>query len=65
VLAGGIAKAMTIDTKIIAPEGNLGRAGLLVINPPFGFAAVMEQAARLLAPRLEGAITQAWLVGAE
>ena len=65
VLAGGIAKAMTIDTRITAPEGKLGRAGLLVINPPFGFAAVMEQAARLLAPRLEGAITQAWLVGAE
>jgi len=65
VLAGGIAKAMTIDTAISAPEGKLARAGLLVINPPFGFAAVMEQAARLLAPRLEATITQAWLVGAE
>jgi 23S rRNA (adenine2030-N6)-methyltransferase len=65
VLAGGIAKAMLIDTKVNAPEGKLGRAGLLVINPPFGFAAVMEEAARLLAPRLEGAITQAWLVGTE
>ena len=64
-LAGGIAKAMTIDTKIGAQEGKLARAGLLVINPPFGFAAVMEQAARLLAPRLQVTITQAWLVGAE
>ncbi len=65
VLAGGIAKAMTVDTRISAPQGKLGRAGLLVINPPFGFAAVMAQSARLLAPRLEGEISQAWLVGAE
>jgi 23S rRNA (adenine2030-N6)-methyltransferase len=65
VLAGGIAKAMTIETKVRAPEGRLARAGLLVINPPYGFAAVMKQAARLLAPRLEGDITQAWLAGAE
>lgn len=65
VLAGGAAKAMTIDTRISAPEGKLARAGLLVINPPFGFAGVMEQAGRLLAPRLEGEISSAWLVGAE
>jgi len=65
VLAGGIAKAMTIDTRISAPEGKLARAGLLVINPPFGFAAAMDHAARLLAPRLDATITQAWLAGAE
>ena len=65
VLAGGIAKAMTVDARISAPEGKLARAGLLVINPPFGFARAMEHAARLLAPRLEGEITSSWLVGAE
>ena len=65
VLAGGIVKAMTIDIKIGAPEGKLARAGLLVINPPFGFASIMEQAGRLLAPRLESEITLSWLVGAE
>ena len=65
VLAGGAAKAMTIDAQVRAPEGKLNQAGLLVINPPYGFAAVMEQAAQLLGPRLEGAVTQAWLVGAE
>jgi len=65
VLAGGIAKAMGVDTRISALEAKLARAGLLVINPPFGFAAVMAQAARLLAPRLEGEITQAWLAGAQ
>jgi 23S rRNA (adenine2030-N6)-methyltransferase len=65
VLAGGIVKAMTIDTKINAPDGKLDRAGLLVINPPFGFAAAMEEASGILAPRLQAAITQAWLVGAE
>ena len=63
--AGGIAKAMTIDTKISAPEGKLARAGLLVINPPYGFAAAMEQTARLVAPRLGGAITVSWLAGSE
>lgn len=65
VLAGGAAKAMTIDIRISAPDGKLARAGLLVINPPFGFASVMEQAGRLLAPRLKGEITLAWLAGAE
>ena len=65
VLASGVAKALTIETRISAPEGKLGCAGLLVINPPYGFASVMEESARLLAPRLEGEVTQAWLAGSE
>ena len=65
VLAGGIAKALAVETRISAPEGKLARASLLVINPPFGFATVMEQSARLLAPRLDAVIAQAWLAGAE
>jgi 23S rRNA (adenine2030-N6)-methyltransferase len=65
VLAGGIAKAMTIDAKVPAPEGKLSRAGLLVINPSYGFDAEMRAAARLLAPRLGGEIAPAWVAGGE
>jgi 23S rRNA (adenine2030-N6)-methyltransferase len=65
VLAGGIAKAMTIEIKVAAAEGKLSRAGLLVINPPYGFAAEMQAAARLLAPRLGGEIAFAWVAGSE
>jgi 23S rRNA (adenine2030-N6)-methyltransferase len=65
VLAGGVAKAMVIDTKVSAPEGKLNRAGLLVINPPYGFETEMRAAARLLAPLLAGEISLAWVEGAE
>jgi 23S rRNA (adenine2030-N6)-methyltransferase len=65
VLAGGAAKAMVIDTKVSAPEGKLNRAGLLVINPPYGFEASMREATRLVAPRLGGEITLTWVAGAE
>ena len=65
VLAGGMAKAMVIDASISAPEGKLDRAGLLVINPPFGFDAAIKACAALVAPRLEASITTAWVAGAE
>jgi 23S rRNA (adenine2030-N6)-methyltransferase len=65
VLSGGIAKAMTIEIKVPAPEGKLNRAGLLVINPPYGFEAEMREVARLLAPRLDGEIVAAWVAGSE
>jgi len=65
VLAGGIEKALVIDTKVPAPEGKLGRAGLLVVNPPYGFDAAMREAGRLLAPLLGGEITIGWWAGAE
>jgi len=65
VLAGGIDKALIIEVKVPAPEGKLGRAGLLVVNPPYGFDAAMREAGRLLAPLLNGEITTAWLAGAE
>ena len=64
-LAGGVAKALTIDTRVTAPEGKLDRAGLLVINPPYGFEAEMRAAAELLAPRLSGAIAVNWVAGSE
>ena len=65
VLAGGIDKALIIEVKVPAPEGKLGRAGLLVVNPPYGFDAAMREAGRLLAPLLGGEITIGWWAGAE
>jgi 23S rRNA (adenine2030-N6)-methyltransferase len=65
VLAGGIAKALTVEIKVTAPEGKLSKAGLLVINPPYGFETEMRAAAGLLAPRLEGKITPTWRAGSE
>ena len=65
VLAGGIAKAMTVDIRITAPEGKLDRAGLLVVNPPYGFEAQMQAAARSIGPRLAGEITFRWIAGSE
>ena len=64
VLAGGMEKVLEIQTAIPAAEGKLARAGLLVINPPYGFDTGMEQAASLIAPRLAAAISVKWLAGA-
>jgi 23S rRNA (adenine2030-N6)-methyltransferase len=63
VLAGGAAKALTIDVKIAAPEGKLDRAGLLVLNPPYGFDAAMAAAAAVIAPAMQAEIAIAWLAG--
>ena len=65
VLAGDIAKALVVDTRITAPEGKLGRAGLLVINPPYGFAAVMQDTAKVIATRLGTATAVQWITGSE
>ena len=52
-----------------APPERLSAAGLLVINPPFGFAGAMESALNALAPLLaqgEGAAARVeWLAGGE
>jgi 23S rRNA (adenine2030-N6)-methyltransferase len=65
VLAAGMAKAMVIDASVPALEGKLGRAGLLIINPPYGFEASMKASAALLAPRLEARIGTHWIAGSE
>ena len=57
VLAGGVTKALTVETRIAAPEGKLARSGLLVLNPPYGFEAAMTNAAALIAPRMDAVIT--------
>jgi len=64
VMVGGMEKMLEIQTAIPAPEGKLARAGLLVINPPYGFEAGMGQAASLIAPRLGADISVKWLAGA-
>jgi 23S rRNA (adenine2030-N6)-methyltransferase len=63
VLASGAAKALKIETAIAAAEGKLGRAGLLVLNPPFGFAALMEETLAVVAPRLLAQTRLDWLAG--
>ena len=65
VLASGIAKAVVVDTRVAAPDGKLNRAGLLVVNPPYGFDAALLAAAAVIAPPLGATITSRWLVGAE
>jgi 23S rRNA (adenine2030-N6)-methyltransferase len=54
VLAAGNARALNIEIGIEAGEGRLARAGLLVLNPPFGFDSGMEESLGLIAPCLPG-----------
>jgi 23S rRNA (adenine2030-N6)-methyltransferase len=63
VVAAGSARALTVEVKIAAPDGKLDRAGLLVLNPPYGFDAVMQAAAAVIAPPLQAAISVTWLTG--
>ncbi|HEX4273119.1 MAG TPA: 23S rRNA (adenine(2030)-N(6))-methyltransferase RlmJ [Rhizomicrobium sp.] len=63
VLAGGMTKAAVTDIAIAAPEGKLSRAGLLAINPPYGYDATMQASAALIAPRLEAVIATRWIAG--
>jgi 23S rRNA (adenine2030-N6)-methyltransferase len=48
----GIARALRIDIKVGPDDGRLSAAGLLVVNPPFGFEAEMGAAAGVMAPLL-------------
>ena len=54
VLTSGIASALNIEMAVDAAEGRLSRAGLLVLNPPFGFDSDMAEILGLIAPRLPG-----------
>jgi 23S rRNA (adenine2030-N6)-methyltransferase len=58
-------KALKIEAAIDAPEGKLARTGLLVLNPPFGFATEMEEALAKTAPRLKARTRLIWLAGEE
>jgi 23S rRNA (adenine2030-N6)-methyltransferase len=63
VLGGGVQKALTVDTQISAPEGKLDRAGLMVINPPYGFDAEMFAAGNIIAAPLRADIAVKWRAG--
>src|SRR6185312_14077764 len=63
VLAGGVRKALRIEIAIDAPEGRLGRSGLLVLNPPYGFEDEMEAALVMAAPKLGARTKLDWLAG--
>jgi 23S rRNA (adenine2030-N6)-methyltransferase len=65
VLAGGVTKALTVTIQIAAPDGKLGAAGILVINPPYGLAASLQQIADIIAPRLDAGLHVTWLAGSE
>lgn len=58
-------KALKIEAAIAAPEGKLARAGVLVLNPSFGFAAAMDGALAIAAPRLRARAQLTWLAGEE
>ncbi len=62
-LAAGAAKALKIEIAIDAPDGRLGRAGLLVLNPPFQFDAEMRVALAAVAPALQAKTRLDWLAG--
>jgi 23S rRNA (adenine2030-N6)-methyltransferase len=64
VLASGAAKAMKVDIAIAAPDGKLGRAGLLLLNPPYQFDSEMAAALDLVAPKLEAKTRLDWVAGA-
>ena len=58
VLTRGIDRILRVDTRLVGvTEGRLAAAGLLVVNPPFGFEEQMRSAAIVLAPLLGGDAT--------
>jgi len=64
ILAGGITKAVRVEIAITPDGEKLSRAGLLVINPPYGFDTAMYAIAAILSPRL-GQLTVTWMARAE
>jgi 23S rRNA (adenine2030-N6)-methyltransferase len=66
VLAAGPKKALRLDVSIGVPsDERLTSAGLLVINPPFGFQEEMRAALALALPLMGGKARFLWLAGDE
>ncbi len=64
VLTSGAGKVLNIEVTIDAPQGKLASAGLLVLNPPYGFDAAMHEILDRIAPRLPGGRARLeWLRG--
>jgi len=71
VLAAGVKKAVRIDLDIgaaaIGTKERLSGSGLIVVNPPFGFADEMREALGRVAPLLSDKARHEvrWIVGSE
>lgn len=63
ILAGGAKKALRIEIVLDAAEGKLARAGLLVLNPPYGFDADMGAALAPVAAKLGAQTRLDWMAG--
>lgn len=67
VLAAVPAKLLRLDIEAGAEGGRMGAAGLLIVNPPFGFQDEMQTALALLAPHLgrqkPARTSLSWLAG--
>lgn len=63
VLASGAKKALRIEITIDAAEGKLAQAGLLVLNPPYGFDSEMQGALAIVMQPLRARTKLDWLAG--
>jgi 23S rRNA (adenine2030-N6)-methyltransferase len=63
VAAAGVTKMLRLELSIPPQGEKLSRTGLLVINPPYGFAEAMDEALSLAAPRLDATVRREWVVG--
>jgi 23S rRNA (adenine2030-N6)-methyltransferase len=65
VLAAGVAQALKIEIAVAASENRLGRAGILLVNPPFQFDTEMQAVLAAIAPRLDAETHLEWLAGGD
>lgn len=65
VLAAGAKKVVRVTVELAADEGRLAASGLIIVNPPFGFAEEMTAALAVAAPLLSPAAKSEvrWLAG--
>lgn len=66
ILASGADKVLRLDIVLnTPPEGKLAAAGLVIVNPPYGFVGQMHEALAAVLPRLDAHIRCDWLAGSE
>lgn len=66
VLNAGADKVLRLDITLdVAVEDKLAAAGLVVVNPPYGFATQMQAAMEPALPRLGAKLQCRWLAGSE
>jgi 23S rRNA (adenine2030-N6)-methyltransferase len=65
IVAAGATRALRIDTEMDAKAGDkerLARAGIVVVNPPFGFEEEMRAVLAIVAPPLKARTELSWLI---